>query len=126
MAHPVANTTSFSTAGTIYEVLPKDGVETVGHPRSPIVRAVNAVSVTGLTLNKATTTIVNGASEYLIATVTPTNALNKKVNWTSGTPAKATVTKEGRVTALVAGTSVITATSDDDSTKLATCTVTVS
>lgn len=88
--------------------------------------AISPVLVTGVTLNKTTTNLAVGAKETLIATVAPTGATNKVVTWTSGTPANATVNATtGEVTAIKAGTSVITATSTDGSAKTATCTVTV-
>ena len=52
----------------------------------------------------------------------PDDATDKAVTWTSADPAVAEVDDNGKVTALSAGTTVITAKADS---KSATCTVTV-
>lgn len=83
------------------------------------------VAVTGITLNKSTTSIVVGANETLIATIAPSNATDKQVTWVSSDPTKATVDSTGKVTAVAAGTTTIVATAHGDSSKIATCTVTV-
>lgn len=83
----------------------------------------NNTSVTGVTLNKTSTSIAVGASEKLEATVAPAEATNKKVNWTSSKTDVATVS-DGTVTAVAAGTTTITVTTEDGN-KTATCEVTV-
>lgn len=85
----------------------------------------SAISVTGVTLNKATLAFTEGDSSTLTATVAPDNATNKTVTWTSSNPAVATVDANGKVTAVAAGTATITATTEDGG-KTATCAVTVS
>lgn len=82
------------------------------------------VAVTGVTLNKITTSIEAGQSEQLTATVLPANADNKSVTWSSNNTAVATVDNNGNVSALAAGTATITVTTADGN-KTATCTVTV-
>lgn len=82
------------------------------------------VPVTGVTLNKTTTTINKGNSETLIATVIPSNATNKKVEWTSSLLNTAEVDANGKVTAKNAGGCTITVTTDDG-TYSARCVVTV-
>ncbi len=77
--------------------------------------------VTGVSLNKSTTTLTVGGSETLTATITPDKAASAKVTWESSDPNVATVT-DGVVTAVAPGTATITATAGDIS---ATCTVTV-
>lgn len=83
------------------------------------------VSVTGISLDKTTTSLAVGANETLVATITPENATDKQVTWVSSDPAKATVDSTGKVTAVAAGTTTIVATSHADSSKIATCQVTV-
>jgi uncharacterized repeat protein (TIGR02543 family) len=84
----------------------------------------NPVPVSGVTLNKTVLTLTEGESERLIATVHPADALNQSVSWGTGDSGKATVAADGTVTAVSAGTAVITViTADGD--KTATCTVTV-
>ena len=66
-----------------------------------------------------------GATEGLVATISPSNADNKAMSWTSSNPAKATVDPLGNVTGVSAGTTTITVTTTDHS-RTATCSVTVS
>lgn len=82
------------------------------------------VLVSGITLNKEATSIVKGATETLVATVTPPDAENKAVTWASDKPAVAKVDQNGEVTAVDGGTANITATTVDGK-KVATCVVTV-
>ena len=84
---------------------------------------VKPVAVTDVTLNSATLKLVEGDTASLIATVSPSNADNKKIIWSSSNASIASV-KEGVVTAIKAGTTVITAKSDDGG-KTATCAITV-
>ena len=84
-----------------------------------------AVAVTGVTLDKATVSLVAGTSTTLTATVLPANATNKTVTWSSDKPDVAAVNKDGKVTGHKAGEAVITVKSEDGG-KTASCTVTVS
>ncbi|MDY4570307.1 MAG: Ig-like domain-containing protein [Alistipes senegalensis] len=84
-----------------------------------------AVSVTGVTLDKSSISILVGASETLAATVSPKDAANKKVSWKSDKPEIATVDANGKVTGVKAGEATITVTTEDGG-KTATCKVTVS
>ena len=92
--------------------------ESASTPSTP-----TTVAVTGVTLNKTTAALEVGNSLTLTATVSPSNATNKTVTWTSSNTSVATVSN-GKVTALKAGKSTITVTTADGSYK-ATCTVTV-
>jgi uncharacterized protein YjdB len=83
------------------------------------------VPVTGITLNKASTSLSVGADETLTATIAPANATDQVVNWISSDPTKATVDSTGKVTGIAAGTTTIVATAHGDSSKIAACTVTV-
>ena len=82
------------------------------------------VAVTGVSLNKNATTIAIGANETLTATITPANADNQAVTWSSNNTAVASVDQTGKVTGVSAGTATITVTTQDGN-KTATCTVTV-
>ena len=82
------------------------------------------ISVTGVLLDESSITLDVGGSKTLAATVTPENATNKKVRWTSDNETVATVSEDGVVTAVAGGTAVITATTHDGL-FTATCTVTV-
>jgi uncharacterized protein YjdB len=81
-----------------------------------------AIAVTGVTLNKSTTSLNVGASETLIATVAPANATNKNISWTSSNTAVAIVTNKGVVTAVGSGSAIITAKTYDGN-KTAACTL---
>ena len=82
------------------------------------------VAVTGVSLNKTSTSIEAGQTETLTATVAPSNAGNQNVNWISSNTSVATVDQSGKVTALAPGNTTITVTTEDGS-KTATCAVTV-
>ena len=82
------------------------------------------VSVTGVSLNKASTAIDKGQTEKLVATVAPADAANKKVTWTSSDATVAKVSEDGTVTAVKKGTAKITVTTEDGGFS-ASCEVTV-
>ena len=82
------------------------------------------VPVTGVSLDRSSAEIIKGESITLTATVSPSNATDKNVIWTSSDPSVATVSQSGVVKALEPGTTIITVVSDDG-TKTATCMVTV-
>ncbi len=78
-----------------------------------------------ITLNETSATLTTGSALNLTTTVTPDDALDKSVTWSSSNTAVATVDAQGVVTALGAGTAIITATSIAAPTVTATCSVTV-
>ena len=85
------------------------------------------VPVTAITLNKTATTISAGQTETLsVSSVTPDDATDQTVTWSSDNEAVATVDADGKVTAVAFGTANITATANDGSGVTATCAVTVS
>ncbi len=79
------------------------------------------VAVEKVTLDKTSAELTVGGTAALKATVTPDNATDKTVTWTSSDESVATV-KDGTVTAVKAGKAVITAKAGDQTAK---CTVTV-
>ncbi len=83
------------------------------------------VNVTGVTLNRTQVSVKQKESIALTATVKPEDAVNKNVTWSTDNPTVATVDSKGLVTAVGAGTAVITVTTENGNFK-ATCTVTVS
>ena len=82
------------------------------------------VPLAGVTLNKPTLSLNKGATETLVATITPVDVTNKAITWSSSNAAVATVYSNGLVTAVGDGTCTITVTTTDGS-KTATCLVTV-
>lgn len=84
------------------------------------------VKVSGITLNpNISLKIKEGNSSKITATVVPSNATNSSVKWVSSSPDVATVDDSGNVTALKAGSTMITCTAVDGSGVSATCSVTV-
>ena len=81
------------------------------------------VAVTSVSLNSTSMELVEGTTQTLVATVSPSNAENQKVIWSSSNSSVASVT-DGVVTAVKAGTATITVKTDDGN-KTATCKVTV-
>ncbi|MBQ4622261.1 MAG: Ig-like domain-containing protein [Bacteroidaceae bacterium] len=85
---------------------------------------VKPIVVSSLTLDQQTAEVVRNETLTLTATVTPEDADNKEITWTSSDETIATV-KDGVVTALKVGEAIITATTTDGTNLTATCTVTV-
>ena len=71
-----------------------------------------SVPVEGVALNKQGLSLTEGGTETLTATITPANATNKNVTWSSSNTAVATV-ENGVVTAVSVGTATITVTTED-------------
>jgi uncharacterized protein YjdB len=82
------------------------------------------IPVTEVTLNRSTLSLSVGSTEILTATVTPVNATNKNIIWSSSDASVATVDDSGRVTALATGTATISVITLDGN-KTATCSLTV-
>lgn len=81
------------------------------------------VSVTGVTLDKKSAELKVGDTLSLKAAIEPANATNQNVSWSSSDKNIATVAN-GTVTAVAAGSAVITVKTEDGE-KEATCTITV-
>ena len=82
------------------------------------------VPVDSVSISKTTVTLMEGDSETLSATVSPSNATNPSISWSSSRTDVATVDGEGKVTAVKAGSATITVITTDGS-KTAACEVTV-
>ena len=80
------------------------------------------IAVTAVFLNKTSLTLEIGESYTLFATVSPDNATDKSVTWTSSDQSVAMV-EDGKVTAIESGTATITATTSNG--KTASCMITV-
>lgn len=77
-----------------------------------------------VSLDKSELSLNLGESYTLVATVSPANAANKTVSWSSSNPGIAAVEEDGKVTAMAKGIATITVTTEDGK-KSAKCTVTV-
>lgn len=111
--------TGLATGTTIITATTESGVS---DSCTYIVNAV-PVAVTKLKLSKATDSINLRTADTLTAKITPTNATDTNVSWTSSDPNVATVNK-GVVTAINIGVTTITAISEDGS-KTDSCIVTI-
>ena len=80
------------------------------------------VAVTGISLDSSTKTVTAGDTVTITATITPSNATNKSIVWTSSDESVAAV-NGGVVTGVGSGTAVITAKTVDGG-YTATCSVT--
>ena len=84
------------------------------------------VAVTGITVTPTTVKLTEvNATKQLNATVTPSNATNKTIEWSSSDESVATVSDTGLVTAVAAGDAVITASAAGGTDITATVNVTV-
>jgi uncharacterized protein YjdB len=91
---------------------------------SKTLRFTVSAPVTGISLNKSSLALLKNETGILIAAISPSDAENKAVTWSSDNNAVATV-NGGTVIAVGTGTATITARSDDVTSVSATCTVTV-
>ena len=117
-------TLSASTVGTYYlHVLTADKV---GNKLESISQGVTVTQlVTGITVSPTSLTLEEGQTQQLTASITPDNASNKAVSWSSNNTNIATVSSTGLVTAKTEGTATITVKANDGSNMQATCTVTI-
>ncbi|MBQ2362618.1 MAG: Ig domain-containing protein, partial [Bacteroidaceae bacterium] len=76
---------------------------------STVTLNVLPIEATAVTLSKTEMELLIGAKEQLTATVSPDNATNKTVVWTSSDNNIATVDENGNVTAVAIGSATITA-----------------
>ena len=86
--------------------------------------SVSPISVTGVTVSPTTASLETGGTQQLTATVSPNNATDKTVSWSTSNSSVATVSSTGLVTAAGVGSATITVTTTDGH-KTATCVITV-
>lgn len=75
----------------------------------------DVVKVTGLRFGSSKNELVVGETLQIPVTITPSNALQKTLKWTSSNDAAATVSQKGVVTAVAPGVTTITASTTDGS-----------
>ena len=83
------------------------------------------ITVDEITLSQSAAELIEGESLQLTATVSPDDATDKTVTWSSSDERIASVDTNGVVTAIAPGTATITATANDGSGVSASCEVTV-
>lgn len=125
----VVTATPKPTETTTTTTVPKTSNNTEPSSTTPTVTSSTPspstpVAVSGVTLNKKVATVNVGKKVTVKATVTPANADNKTLAWTSSNTKIATVSN-GVVKGVKAGRAIITAKTTDGSNISATCTVTV-
>ena len=77
------------------------------------ITVTSSTPVTGVTLNKSSTSLEINMNETLTEIVMPTDATNKNVAWSSSDNSTASVDSDGLITGLKAGTATITVTTED-------------
>lgn len=125
----VVTATPKPTETTTATTVPKTSNNTEPSSTTPTVTSSTPspstpVAVSGVALNKKVATVNVGKKVTVKATVTPANADNKTLVWTSSNTKIATVSN-GVVKGVKAGRVIITAKTTDGSNISATCTVTV-
>ncbi|MFB9328001.1 Ig-like domain-containing protein [Paenibacillus aurantiacus] len=128
-----ANVASVSSTGIVSAISP--GTATVRatsyYDSTKFADALVTVTgkpVTSLMLNKDQTSLEEGQTEQLVATVQPSDATNKNVTWSvvnESTANVVTVSNTGFLTATKEGTATVRAASESDNTRFADITVTV-
>lgn len=135
-AYPVLNWTSSNTSVATVDTSGKITAKNVGTATiiasttdgsnlssSCLVEVYNIVS--SVKLNYTSLILEKGETKAITATVTPSNAYNKKLLWSSSNPSVAEVDSTGLVTAINIGNTVISATTTDGSNITSTCNVEV-
>ena len=77
--------------------------------------------VKSISLNKTCLTLNEGEEETLTTTISPDNAVDKTLSWTSSDTSVVTVDKNGNVKAVSKGRATITVTANDESGIIASC-----
>lgn len=127
---PTATTTATTASGPgTYPITPSGGVS--GNYNFEYVNGTltvieqQKILVNKITLSQTSATMNVGDNLQLSATVSPTNATDKSVTWTTSNQNVATVSSTGKVTAVAAGNATITCSANDGSGMKATCSLTV-
>ena len=123
------NVATVSSTGLVTAKSPGNAVITAKTSDGTNLSATCNVTVkrlaTSISLNKTSATLYLDQTVQLTATVSPSNATDKSVVWSSSNNSIATVSSTGLVTAIATGNATITATTVDGSDLSATCEITV-
>ena len=116
-----------ATVGGATYTFEKSGVTFENGKYYAITVKMNPKKVSSISLNKTSASLLIGGTVTLsVSSVSPSDAVDKTVTWSSSNTSVATVNSStGVVTAVAAGSATITATANDGSGKTATCSVTV-
>ena len=121
-----SSNTSVATVDEVGTVTAVDGgtatIAATAGGKTAMCAVTVTVPVSSVSLNKESAVIVKGNTLTLTATVSPSNATDKSVTWTSSDVSVATVNSNGVVTAVDGGSAVIRATAEG---KYAECQITV-
>jgi uncharacterized protein YjdB len=98
------NVTAISVGTATITVTTEDGAKSA---TCEVTVKEKTYNVEGVTLDQETITLTEGETATLTATITPENATNKAVIWSTSDETVATVS-EGTITAISAGTATIT------------------
>lgn len=82
-------------------------------PLSFKTKAPTIIHVTGVAMSQKTATMKVGDTKQIKATVTPENATNKKVAYSSEDGTIVTISSDGTITAVAVGTANVLATTED-------------
>ena len=99
--------TAVSVGNTVITATTADGEFKAGCNITVVCR------VTGISISEKTITLARGNSTQLSATITPSDATDKAVSWSSSDSSVATVDSTGSVSGVAEGTATITAESHD-------------
>jgi len=119
------STTVYVAAGEPVDLCPDDPDKLVpGSCGCGVPEGSCAVPVSAISIKPGSLKLNLNVTKQLTATLTPTNATNKNIRWSSANSSVATVSSDGFVTAVGGGTTTITASTEDES-KRASVSVTV-
>ncbi len=121
----LGNITAKAVGRTKILAVTKDGAKVTTCDVQVIDSQQSVIKVTGITLSENHLTLEKEQRKMLTPTITPLDASDKGISWTSSHPDVAEVTEAGTVIAKSIGSATITATALDGSGVTATSTVTV-
>ncbi|WP_051477532.1 Ig-like domain-containing protein [Aquimarina pacifica] len=120
---------SWTSDNTAVAIVSTDGLVTSLTPGTATITATTAdgeftatsiftissetINVTAISSSPTNTTLDVGETQQISATISPANATNQNISWTSSNTSIASVNTSGLVTALAAGSTTITATTED-------------
>ncbi len=123
---PTLGTQSFSKTPTVYVPVGCRSLYLAANEWKKYNIEEFQIVATGISLNAQSIGFTGaGQTATLTATITPSDATNKDVTWTSSDPTVTTVSNTGVVTAVANGTATITATTCDGTNLTASCMVNV-